>query len=694
MNPLTNEIKFLKGVGENRAKLLKKLHIHTIGDLLEHFPRDYINRKSDVKIRNLEFEEQAAIVGHIVSIEKKNYGKKKSQLNVVVTDGTDFLLCTWFRFADWFLKKFQIGEKIWVSGTVSEFMGNTQMVHPEIEILAEEDTKQQSFWHKRNVLPVYSLTEKISMNVMRNIVYTAFHLYHDFVEETLPAYILDKYRFEYRKTSLQKVHFCSKLFEIEKIKQRYAFEELFYTQLMLARCKSNHQKKTDGNNFILKKTFTTKLKNSLPFELTSAQKRIIREIVQDMNSSAQMNRLLQGDVGSGKTIITVFAMLLSIENGFQSILMAPTEILAEQHYRNISNLLQNQPEIRIALLKGGNYRGKKGVKEKIKNGDIQIIIGTHALIQKDMEYHNAGFVAIDEQHRFGVKQRAVLSKKNKHPDLMYLSATPIPRSLALTVYGDLDISVLDELPPNRKPIKTLWRGATKKNLVYNDVRHELRKGRQVYIVCPLIEESEKMDLLDAETLYERISHKIFPEFKSSLLHGRMKTAEKNEIMEKFKQKEIDILVSTTVIEVGIDIANATVMIIEHAERFGLSQLHQLRGRVGRGSEKSFCYLIAYPPISKEARERLNIMVETNDGFKIAEKDLELRGPGEFFGTAQSGIPTFKHANIVRDQELLKQARILAFEIIDKDYDLEESKNKVLKRYYFQKYFAREKLFEF
>ena len=694
MNPLTNEIKFLKGVGENRAKLLKKLHIHTIGDLLEHFPRDYINRKSDVKIRNLEFEEQAAIVGHIVSIEKKNYGKKKSQLNVVVTDGTDFLLCTWFRFADWFLKKFQIGEKIWVSGTVSEFMGNTQMVHPEIEILAEEDTKQQSFWHKRNVLPVYSLTEKISMNVMRNIVYTAFHLYHDFVEETLPAYILDKYRFEYRKTSLQKVHFCSKLFEIEKIKQRYAFEELFYTQLMLARCKSNHQKKTDGNNFILKKTFTTKLKNSLPFELTSAQKRIIREIVQDMNSSAQMNRLLQGDVGSGKTIITVFAMLLSIENGFQSILMAPTEILAEQHYRNISNLLQNQPEIRIALLKGGNYRGKKGVKEKIKNGDIQIIIGTHALIQKDMEYHNAGFVAIDEQHRFGVKQRAVLSKKNKHPDLMYLSATPIPRSLALTVYGDLDISVLDELPPNRKPIKTLWRGATKKNLVYNDVRHELRKGRQVYIVCPLIEESEKMDLLDAETLYERISHKIFPEFKSSLLHGRMKTAEKNEIMEKFKQKEIDILVSTTVIEVGIDIANATVIIIEHAERFGLSQLHQLRGRVGRGSEKSFCYLIAYPPISKEARERLNIMVETNDGFKIAEKDLELRGPGEFFGTAQSGIPTFKHANIVRDQELLKQARILAFEIIDKDYDLEESKNKVLKRYYFQKYFAREKLFEF
>jgi len=694
MNPLTNNIKFLKGVGENRAKLLTKLHIYTISDLMEHFPRDYINRKSEVKIQNLEFEKQAAIIGNIVSIEKKNYGKNKSQLNVVITDGKDHLYCTWFRFASWFLKKFQIGEKIWVSGTVTEFMGNPQMIHPEIEILEEDNTQQQSFWHKRNVLPVYALTERITMNVMRNIIYNAFHLYHDFIEETLPDYILEKYRFEHRKISLQKIHFSSRLDEIEKIKKRYAFEELFYTQLMLARCKSNHQQKMSGNNFILKKTFTTKLKNSLPFELTSAQKRIIREIVHDMNSSTQMNRLLQGDVGSGKTIITVFAMLLAIENGFQAILMAPTEILAEQHFRSISNLLNNQPEIRIALLKGGNYRGKKGVKEKIKNGEIQIIIGTHALIQKDMEYQNAGFVAIDEQHRFGVKQRAVLSRKNKHPDLMYLSATPIPRSLALTVYGDLDISVLDELPPNRKPIKTLWRGATKKNLVYDEVREQLQKGRQVYIVCPLIEESAKMDLLDAETLYKRISQKIFPEFKSSLLHGRMKTAEKDEIMEKFKKKKIAILVSTTVIEVGIDVPNATVMIIEHAERFGLSQLHQLRGRVGRGSEKSFCYLIAYPPISKEGRERLNIMVETNDGFKIAEKDLELRGPGEFFGTAQSGIPTFKHANIVRDRELLKQARILAFKIINEDYDLKGSKNEILKKHYFQKYFEREKLFDF
>lgn len=694
MNPLTNNIKFLKGVGEKRAKFLEKLRIYTIGDLLEHFPRDYINRKSKTKIRDLQFEEKNSIIGNIIAIEKRNYGKNKSQLNITITDNEGFLVCTWFRFGNWFLKQFEIGKKIWVSGTITEFMGNPQIIHPEIEILEEDNSKQQSFWHKRSVLPVYALTERITMNVMRNIIYNAFHLFHDYIEETLPEQILEKYHFEPRKISLQKIHFSTKPDELENVKKRYIFEELFYTQLMLARAKYNHKKKIIGNVFELKKTFTSKLKKSLSFDLTSAQKRVIREIVEDMNSNKQMNRLLQGDVGSGKTIVTIFAMLLALENGFQSILMAPTEILSEQHFRNIKNLLKNQSEIKIALLKGGNYKGKKETKEQIADGMINIIIGTHALIQKDIKFFNAGFVAIDEQHRFGVEQRAVLSKKNKHPDLMYLSATPIPRSLALTVYGDLDISILDELPPNRKPIKTLWRGAQKQNLVFDDVREHLGKGQQVYIVCPLIEESEKLDLLDAETLYERISKKIFPEFKSSLLHGRMKTAEKDEIMEKFKRKEIDILVSTTVIEVGIDVPNATVMIIEHAERFGLSQLHQLRGRVGRGSEKSFCFLVGYPPISREGRERLNIMVETNDGFKIAEKDLELRGPGEFFGTAQSGIPAFKHANLIRDQEILKQARTIAFEIIQEDFDLKLAKNEALNKHYFGAFFYKEKLFDY
>ncbi|OQX71836.1 MAG: ATP-dependent DNA helicase RecG [Candidatus Cloacimonas sp. 4484_275] len=619
MNPLEKEIKFLKGVGEYRAKYLNKLGIYTIGDLMEYFPRDYINRVAKTKIRDLQQETRCAIVGTIVSIEKHNYGKNKAQLNIVITDGEDYLFCTWFKFGNWFMKQFKLGQKIWVSGLITEFRGSPQIIHPEIEILGKEGDKQ-NFWHKREILPVYPLTEKISMNLMRQLIYNAFKLYHDFIEETLPEYILEKYNFEHRKISLQKIHFATKLAEVEKIKKRYAFEELFYTQLMLARSRYNHKKKPVGNKFELKKTFTTKLKESLPFALTSAQKRVIREIVSDMCSARQMNRLLQGDVGSGKTIVIIFAMLLALENGFQSVLMAPTELLAEQHFRSLKNFLENQPKIRIALLKGGNYKGKKAVKEQIAAGEIDIIVGTHALIQKDIVFHKVGLVVIDEQHRFGVRQRAVLSQKNKHPDLIYLSATPIPRSLALTIYGDLEISVLDELPPNRKPIQTIWRGASKKKLVYEEVARELKKGRQVYIVCPLVEESEKMDLLDAETLFEQISTKIYPQYSVALLHGRMKPVEKDKVMADFKSGKTKILVSTTVIEVGIDVPNATVMIIEHAERFGLSQLHQLRGRVGRGSEKSFCYLIGYPPISNEAKERLNTIVETNDGFKIAEKD--------------------------------------------------------------------------
>lgn len=690
---MQTEIKFLKGVGEYRARMLNKLNIFTISDLMEHFPRDYINRTAAVKIESLRYNEHFSFVGTIVSVEKRTLSNRRSQLNVVVTDGVEHLFLTWFSFGKWFIKQFEVGKQIWVSGIVTEFQHMPQIVHPEIEILnTEEDT--QNFWHSRSVLPVYKLTEGISMNVMRNLIYKAFELYSNQIEETLPRYILEKYQFSPRRISLQKMHFTQHPEEIPKLRIRYAFEELFYTQLMLARSKFNHHKKENGHNFELKKTFTTKLKESLPFDLTSAQKKVINEIVGDMNSNRQMNRLLQGDVGSGKTIVTVFAMLLALENGYQSVLMAPTEILAEQHYRSISLLLKNQPEIQIALLKGGMSKEKTATKEAIKNGKIDIIIGTHALIQKDMEFFNVGFVAIDEQHRFGVEQRAELSRKNHYPDLLYLSATPIPRSLALTVYGDLDVSVIDELPPGRKPIKTMWYNSRKSQLVFEQVESQLQLGRQVYVVCPLIEESDKIDLLDAETLYKTLSQDIYPQYNIALLHGRMKTAEKDAVMVDFKNKKYDILVSTTVIEVGIDVPNATVMIILHAERFGLSQLHQLRGRVGRGADKSYCYLIVYPPISEEARERLQTMVETNDGFVIAEKDLELRGPGDFFGTAQSGMPIFKHANIVRDQLLLGQARIIALEIINEDFGLELEKNRSLAKTYFERYYPKEKLFDF
>ncbi len=691
-NHLKSEIKFLKGVGEHRAKLLNKLGIFTINDLMEFFPRDYINRRATTKISSLRYNENFSFVGEIISIEKRNLSNRKSQLNVVVSDGEDYLFLTWFRYGNWFIKQFETGKQIWVSGFVTEFKSNPQIVHPEIEILGEDE--KHSFWHSRNVLPVYRLTDGISMNVIRNLIMKAFELYSREIEETLPEYITKKFGFDSRYSSIQKMHFTQHPQEVTKLKIRYAFEELFYTQMMLARSRKHHIQKKVGYNFILKKTYTSILKDFLSFDLTSAQKRVIREIFADMNTDSQMNRLLQGDVGSGKTIVTVFAMLLACENGYQAVLMVPTEILAEQHFRSINALLQNQPDIKIGMLKGGVSKAKKEMKEKIRQGKINIIIGTHALIQKDVIFPKAGLIVIDEQHRFGVEQRAELSRKNNYPDLLYLSATPIPRSLALTVYGDLEVSIIDEMPPGRKPIKTLWHNSEKSNIVYEQVLDQLKIGSQVYIVCPLIEESEKIDLLDAETLFQMLSSKIYTDYNVALLHGRMKIKEKDAIMEKFKTGKIDVLVSTTVIEVGIDVPNATVMIIQHAERFGLSQLHQLRGRVGRGVENSYCYLIVYPPISADGRERLNIMVETNDGFKIAEKDLEIRGPGDFFGTVQSGIPIMKHANLVRDQELLQQARAIAQNIIEQDFSLKSENNSILAKTYFDQFLEKEKLFDY
>lgn len=691
-NALDLEIKFLKGVGERRALLLKKLNIFTIADLLEYFPRDYIDRKASTSISELYPGERRAIIGTVVDIQKKSFGRGGGQLNVIVSDGDDHLICTWFRVGKWLTDQFKEDQRIWVSGIVTEFMGTRQFVHPEFEVL--DATEHENFWHSRQVLPVYGLTDGIKMGTLRNLVYKAFELYHDKIEESLPQHLLDKYQFENRKVALQKMHFSQHPAELNKVKQRFIFEELFYIQLMLARTQQNHHKKNRGLKFDLKRTYTSALKESLPFEMTGAQKRVIREFVQDMTGDSQMNRLLQGDVGSGKTIVTIFAMLLALENGYQSVMMAPTEILAEQHFLSLKNFFDKMPDIRFALLKGGNYKGKKKLKEEIAAGEVDIVVGTHALIQKDVFFKKLGFIAIDEQHRFGVEQRAVLARKNGNPHLMYLSATPIPRSLALTVYGDLDVSIIDELPPNRKSIDTFWRGEKKRQEVYREVRDELAKGRQVYIVCPLIAESEKIDLLAAETLFEEISNNIYKDFDCSLLHGKMKAAEKDEIMTRFKAGEFQVLVSTTVIEVGIDVPNSTVMIIEHAERFGLSQLHQLRGRVGRGSEQSYCYLIGYQPISQDGKERLSIMVETNDGFKIAEKDLEIRGPGNFFGTEQSGMPEFKHANIVRDRELLIQARTLAFDLIEEDYNLEKPENIVLAKRYYQDYLKREKLFDY
>ncbi len=684
-----DNIQYVPGVGPKRANLLGKLGIKTVEDFLLYFPRDYINKVSDRKIIELKLNEIVSVKGHITSTKMIPRRYKKSMFSIIISDGTGYITCLWFNASQWLKKQFKVGETIIALGRLQFYGKSLSIVHPDIEFITKE--KKPSFWSKRNFLPVYHLTEGLTNKLFRRIVLNIFDRGFS-LAESLPVYIQRDYDLLPLQQALQKIHLPGKEEDIELAKKRFVFEELFFLQLMLAR-KKTYWTRANGNEMVLKKTLTTNLKHKLPFELTSAQKRVLNEIVKNMKAPYQMNRLLQGDVGSGKTIVSLFAMLLAIENGFQAAIMAPTEILAHQHYFALKKILKGL-DLKITILLGGNYKGKKAIKNAIKKGEYNIVVGTHSLIQKDVFFKKLGLVIIDEQHRFGVLQRKRLAQKGQIPDKMVMSATPIPRSLALTVYGDLDVSIIDELPPNRQEIYTNWITEKKKPKIYDFIKKELNKGRQVYIVCPLVEETEKSDLLDATSTYEKLKHKVFTKYKVGLLHGKMKNRVKDEIMEKFADGKIDVLVSTTVIEVGIDVANATIMMIEHAERFGLAQLHQLRGRVGRGKYKSYCVLVAYEPISEVGLLRLNTMKSTNDGFKISEVDLEIRGPGEFFGTEQSGMPKFRIANIIRDRKILEQARKIAFKLIQKDYDLKLDKNKPLLRKYQRKYKQREKLFSF
>ena len=669
------EVKFLKGVGETRARMLAKLGIRRVIDLMEHFPRNYISRVINPALHKVQPGDHLAFSANISWVDARPTKKGKKMVNVGLNDGVNTLVCTWFHFPAWYEQVLKPGQSVWVNGVINEYNRQLQMLHPEIELISdEEDT---DFWKSRNCLPVYPLTANLTQKQMRNLVYTAFESYAQSIAENLPQKLIEKHGFRDRKTALQMMHFGLDVDVINRTKQRFAYEEFFFIQLLWARHKHYHKTQVQGIRFINKKQHTTALKHKLPFTLTDAQARVVTEIFTDMCSDRQMTRLVQGDVGSGKTVVTLFAMLLAVENGYQAAMMAPTEILAEQHFATITKLLDSM-EISVCLLKGGSYKSKAQDLEDIASGHYQIIIGTHALIQDKVKYHSLGFVAVDEQHRFGVQQRASLAKKDKHPDILYLSATPIPRSLSMTVYGDLEVSIIDELPPTRKAVLTLVRSNRKIDLVWEEVRKELKQKRQAYVVCPLVEESDKVDLLDAQRLHEHLSTKVFGEFRCELIHGRMPASEKDEIMRRFKQGETDLLVSTTVIEVGVDVPNATVMVIEHAERFGLAQLHQLRGRVGRGAFQAYCYLIEHQPISRIAAQRLHTMVSSTDGFVIAEKDLELRGPGEFFGTEQAGLPAFRFANLIGDQHILKKARLDAFEIIASDPDLEADEHRVLK----------------
>lgn len=685
-------VQFVKGVGEARARLLAKLGVESILDLMELFPRLYISRTVNPRFAQMQEGDMVAMTANISWIDEQYTARGKKVLNLGVNDGDVGIVCKWFKYHRGYLQSFIPGNKIWLSGMVSAYNGQLQLVHPDFEVF-EDDEEDLDFWQERKLLPVYPLTTGLSQKVLRRIIYNAFQSYADRVLENLPQEVIDKHDFTLRRNALQIMHFGQDEARINQIRRRFAYEEFFYAQILWARHLRYKSDKSLGNIFENKKKLTTELKKRLPYELTSAQKRVIREIFTDMASKKQMSRLLQGDVGSGKTIVTLFAMLLALENGFQAAIMAPTEILAEQHYQNFQKLLEGLA-IKIVLIKGGNYKGKAADKAAMKDGSAQLIIGTHALIQKDVEFARLGFIAIDEQHRFGVEQRAELSRKNGNPDMLYLSATPIPRSLAITVYGDLQVSRIDELPPNRKKVLTYIRSSKSFDQVLGDVEKQLKQGRQAYFVCPLIEESDKIDLLDAERLFKYLSEKAFKRWKVELMHGRMTNQIKDETMRRFKDGETHVLVSTTVIEVGVDVPNASVMVIEHAERFGLAQLHQLRGRVGRGGDQAYCYLIEHHPRSNIARERLSIMRQTNDGFLIAEKDLELRGPGEIFGREQSGLPQFRFANLVLDQDILTLAREDAILLIDNDPQIIQDKNKIVKDNYLAIYKQKEELINY
>ena len=684
-NILSNPIEYLKGVGPQRADLLKKeLGIFTFKDLLEHFPYRHIDKTKVNLIKEITQQTDfIQIAGKIMSVGTVGERKGK-RLVAEIKDASGSLELVWFQGITWIQKMITPGQQYLVYGRVSFFQGQPQITHPEIEILTEEKTDGKNFLE-----PVYPSTEKLKARGLGGrqigkLTQTLFTLLQEKdLPENLPEPVLETTRFIPRFRAFTNIHFPATFDDWQEALKRLKFEELFIAQIRLGLIRSQRHRYSKGVVFSqVGDIFNRFYSEHLPFELTGAQKRVIKEIRKDTGSGKQMNRLLQGDVGSGKTIVALLIMLLAIDNGYQSCLMAPTEILSKQHYTNLSNLLKELP-ITIRLLTGSTKAAeKREILQQLEEGTIQLLIGTHAVIEDTVQFKNLGLAIVDEQHRFGVAQRAKLwSKAPVPPHILVMTATPIPRTLAMTAYGDLDYSIMDELPPNRKPILTVHRYETVRHQVMDFIKAEIAKGRQAYIIFPLIEESEKMDYENLMKGYENVKA-WFPEPKYwiSMVHGKQANNVRETNMQRFKNKDTHILVATTVIEVGVDVPNASVMVIESAEKFGLSQLHQLRGRVGRGSEKSFCILLTANKLNNEARERLKTMCETNDGFKIAEKDLELRGPGDIEGTRQSGMLNFKLASIVQDRGILETARRMAERIVEEDPDLSSAENLRLRHY--------------
>ena len=680
---MSSPIEYLKGVGPQRGDLLKKeLNIFTFKDLLEYFPFRHIDKSKIGLIKDvLPDTEFAQVAGVLVNVELIG-DKRSKRLVAQLKDKTGILELTWFQGINWLQKTLQTGQTYLVFGRTGFFMSKPQIVHPEIELYTPEQTPSLK------LEPVYSSTEKLKsrglggrqIGKLTQLLLAMLH--EKDLPENLPQQVLRSAKFMSRFQAYRQVHFPASQQEYDAAVRRLKFEELFIAQLRLGLLKLNRHKYSKGVVFDkVGDLFNNFYKNYLPFELTGAQKRVMKEIRGDTAKGHQMNRLLQGDVGSGKTIVALLCMLLAADNGFQSCLMAPTEILSQQHYANLTALLKDLP-VGIGLLTGSTKAAeRRKLLKKLEEGEIQILIGTHAVIEDAVRFKNLGLTIIDEQHRFGVAQRAKLwQKANIHPHVLVMTATPIPRTLAMTAYGDLDYSIMDELPPGRQPITTVHRFENQRSRVMDFIRAEIEKGRQAYIIFPLIEESDKLDYENLMKGYENVKA-YFPEPKYwiSMLHGRQPVAQKEINMQRFVNGDTQIMVSTTVIEVGVNVPNASVMVIESSEKFGLSQLHQLRGRVGRGSEKSYCILLT-GKLGNDARERMKIMTGTNDGFIIAEKDLELRGPGDIDGTRQSGALNFKLASIVKDKFLLDEAKTLAISILENDPDLIASDNYYLKQY--------------
>ena len=678
---LEQEIKFLPGVGPKRAELLyKELKIKTFKDLIYYFPFKYIDRTKFYKIAEIHSQmPYIQIKGKIHSLESVGEGSKQ-RLTARFFDETGSIELVWFSGIKWQKENLKINKEYTVFGKPSEFGSRINVVHPDMETEEENQLKPSGLFQGYYITSESMKRTFINSKTINKLQLTLGSLAKGKIPETLPRYLIDRLKLISLEEALITIHKPENSRDLKNATFRLKFEELFFIQLKILALKHHRENKNKGFRFaIVGFNFNTFYSKFLPFELTDAQKKVIKEIRRDVNHNIQMNRLLQGDVGSGKTLVALMTMLIALDNEFQCALMAPTEILAQQHFQSISKFL-NGMNVEIALLTGSTKKSdRKVLHEALENKRLQILIGTHALIEDTVVFNSLGLVVIDEQHRFGVAQRAKLWQKNDviPPHILVMTATPIPRTLAMTVYGDLDVSVIDELPPGRKPIQTMHYFENRRQQVNNFLRQQMEKGTQIYIVYPLISESEKMDLKNLEEGYRHITE-AFPDVKVSMLHGKMKPAIKESAMQAFKNGETKIMVATTVIEVGVDVPNASVMVIESAERFGLSQLHQLRGRVGRGAEQSYCILMSSYKIGPESRKRLETMVRTNDGFEIAEVDMKLRGPGDIEGTQQSGIGfDLKIANLGKDGEILQLARNVATEVLEKDPNLQTEVNRVL-----------------